>query len=107
MTTARRRARAGTVTATEIEVGGRKVAPPAEVLDPGHALWADGERYRGWMTERGWIVPPADRLPGSSASPVNRRNAAAAAWGRSVRVVALGALARRGLYGRTADDQLV
>jgi hypothetical protein len=67
----------------------RRVAPktldgvpvPPELFDADSALWSDTERYVRWMKERGWTLPPQERLLGpTSSSPANRRQAAAVRW---------------------------
>jgi hypothetical protein len=59
-------------------------AADADVLallrDPDAAVWHSQTAYRAFMAARGWDLPVSERL-GASASPGNRRNAAADAWG--------------------------
>lgn len=77
---ARRQARAGGGTSA-LEVDGRRLTPPAELLDADHPLWADRDRYLTWMAARGWTPTPMDRA-GASTHPHNRRNDASDQWAR-------------------------
>lgn len=52
---------------------------PPELADPSHALWHNQQLYGKYMRQRGWSLPPQERL-GVPASPGNRRRFAAKAW---------------------------
>ncbi len=54
---------------------------PPELLDPDHQIWHDQRAYHRYMNQRGWTMPPAERI-GCTTAPANRRMAAAAGWAR-------------------------
>ncbi|MGH4012913.1 MAG: hypothetical protein ACRDSL_03045 [Pseudonocardiaceae bacterium] len=52
---------------------------PAELADVDAAVWHDQRGYLQYMTERGWRMPPQERMS-VPASPARRRGAAVAGW---------------------------
>ena len=77
-TSARRAARAAAVV--------RHAGPLDVLLDPAADAWHDRATYHALMADHGWTMPAAERA-GATASPGNRRRAAAAGWARDNHVM--------------------
>ena len=39
-----------------------EVVAPVELLGPHHAVWQDQRAYHRYMGQRGWSMPPAERM---------------------------------------------
>lgn len=64
--------------AAQLQVSGVEVPP--ELLNPAAEVWHNVGAFVAYMRERGWTLPPQERM-GAFSSPANRRSAAAEAWG--------------------------